>query len=119
MKLTIMDMYAELGKQGFTNRQAKEFVNSMFSVIQDGLKSDGMVKIKGFGTFKTIDIEPRKSIDVATGKRFEIPGHKKIAFMASRELRQSINAEFADLAVKMIEPKNQTWFEKLKMKFFK
>lgn len=119
MKLTIMDMYAELGKQGFSARQAKEFVNSLFSVIQDGLKADGIIKIKGFGTFKTIDIEPRKSIDVVTGKRFEIPSHKKIAFIASRELKQSINAEFADLTVKMIEPKNQTWLEKLKMKLFR
>lgn len=119
MKLTIMDMHAELGKHGFTVRGAKEFVNSMFSVIQDGLKADGIVKIKGFGTFKIIDIESRKSIDVGTGKKFEIPGHKKIVFVASKELKQSINAEFADLTVRMIEPKNQSWLEKFKMKFFK
>lgn len=119
MKLTIMDMHAELAKHGFTNKEAKEFVSSMFSTIQDGLKADGIVKIKGFGTFKTIEVESRESIEVMTGKRFEIPSHKKISFVPSTALKQSINAEFADLAVEMVAPKEKGWFGKFKKKFFK
>ena len=51
-KLLLQDITRELSdKQGITPKQADTFSKMMFDILKEGLTSDGIVKIKGLGTF--------------------------------------------------------------------
>ena len=50
-------------KNGLADNEAQNFVNGIFEVIKEGLETDKLVKIKGFGTFKIIDVDPRESVN--------------------------------------------------------
>lgn len=82
------------------NRIAKDwgdsFVKAFFDLIREGLEKDRIVKIKGLGTFKIIDIEPRESVNVNTGERFQIEGHSKVSFTPDASLKEIVNQPFAD-----------------------
>ena len=64
-------------------------------MIEDSLKHDKLVKIKGLGTFKLIDVDSRESININTGERFVIEGYTKISFTPESALRELINKPFA------------------------
>lgn len=68
-------------KLGLTRKSADAFSKAFWNVIIDGLDADGIVRIKGFGTFKLVDISSRESVNVATGERFVIQGHKRVSFV--------------------------------------
>lgn len=67
-------------KSGVSEKVADDFLNALFSTIQDGLVRDGIVGIQGLGTFKLQDVPARESVNVATGERFTIDGYRKIVF---------------------------------------
>lgn len=73
------------------------FVRTFFNAIVKGLEKDRFVKIKGFGTFKLIDVSSRESVDVNTGNRIEISGHSKITFTPDQFVKDEVNKPFAHL----------------------
>jgi nucleoid DNA-binding protein len=75
----------------------EQFTRVFFQTITKGLESDRIVKIKGFGTFKVIDVSPRESIDVNSGKRIEINGHSKITFTPDTYVKEAVNKPFVHL----------------------
>lgn len=82
-------------KHGMSRKDAEAFVKEFFSLIEEALESDRYVKIKGFGTFKLIDVESRESVNVNTGERFQIPEYTKVSFTPDPALRDAINKPFA------------------------
>ena len=66
----LSDMLAE--KAGINKRTADAFVKAFVQTVIDGGISDGVVKIKGLGTFKTVKVADRESTNVNTGERFLI-----------------------------------------------
>ena len=65
-KLTIQDIAKVLSdRKGLSKNDASNFVNEMFDVIQQALERDMVVKVKGFGTFKIIDVDSRESVNVS------------------------------------------------------
>lgn len=77
-------------------RKAEAFVRTFFEVIEQGLAKDGFAKIKGFGTFKLVAVNPRESVNVNTGERIQITGHTKVTFTPDATLRDLVNSPFAD-----------------------
>jgi len=65
----------------------------------EGLEKDGIVKINGLGTFKVTDVASRSSVNVNTGEKIEIKGHKKLTFLPADALKEKVNQPFA-----MFEP---------------
>ena len=55
-----------------------------------------MVKIKGLGTFKLIEVSDRESVNVNTGERIRIVGHTKVTFTPDNALRDQVNRPFAE-----------------------
>ena len=45
---------------------AETFVNCFFDSINDGLKYDRQVKVRGLGTFKVTAVAARKSVDAVS-----------------------------------------------------
>lgn len=81
---------------GLTKDEAESFVREFFSLVSDALDKDRMVKVKGLGTFRVIDVEDRDSVDVNTGERITISGHKKVTFTPDASLKEEVNKPFAD-----------------------
>ena len=95
-KLTIQEIAAVLQhKNGFDKQEANLFVATMFQIIQERLDADGIVKIKGLGTFKMIDVEARESVSVRTGERVVISGHAKVTFTPDATMKELVNRPFS------------------------
>ena len=95
-RLTIQDLTDLLAaKHSMTKKDAEAFVKEFFLLIEQALENEKTVKIKGLGTFKLIDVDSRKSVNVNTGERFQIKGHTKVSFSPDANLRDTINKPFA------------------------
>lgn len=95
-KLNIQNITEELAESyGISKRDAEAFIKEFFSVIEEGLEKDKYVKIKGFGTFKLIEVDSRESINVNTGERFEIQGHSKVTFTPDNNIKEAVNKPFS------------------------
>ncbi len=95
-KSTIQDLAATLiQRRDMGKKEASQFVNEMFFVIQKSLDQDKLVKVKGLGTFKIIDVDDRESVDVNTGDRVLIEGHGKITFTPDSLMKELVNKPFS------------------------
>lgn len=75
--------------------EAESRIKSYFDIIAETISAGDSVKVKGLGTFKAVGIEPRESVDVTTGKRMLIPGHRRAVFTPEKSLAEKVNAPFA------------------------
>ena len=82
-------------KKHLNKRDASLFVSAMFDIVQQRLETDKLVKVKGLGTFKIIDVEDRESVNVNTGERVLIEGHGKITYVPDALLKELVNKPFS------------------------
>lgn len=81
-----------------------DFVKAFFDAIANALAIDGIVKVKGLGTFKLISVEERKSVNVQTGAEMIIPAHAKVSFTPDKVLKDEINKPYAHLKTYVLNP---------------
>ena len=94
-KITITRLGAMLAlATGKQKELCEDFLKELFSIVEEELLKGESIRIKGFGTFKLIEVEPRKSVNVATGEETLIPGHDKVIFVAAKELASRVNLPF-------------------------
>ena len=79
---------------GMPGELCEKFIKELCSLIADTLETGENVRIKGLGTFKIVEIESRKSVDVTTGEEIEIPSHSRVIFVPCKELASLVNAPF-------------------------
>ena len=95
-KISLIELAAVLSKRyGVNKKDATGFVTQMFDIIQQSLEQDKLVKIKGLGTFKIIDVDDRESVNVNTGERVLIEGHPKITFVPDALMKELVNKPFS------------------------
>lgn len=95
-KISIQDLSSVLvEKRGLSKKDASNFISEMFDVVQQELEKDKLVKIKGLGTFKIIDVDDRESVNVNTGERVLIEGHGKITFTPDTLMKELVNKPFS------------------------
>ena len=95
-KLLLQDLADLMARHdGITKKKADAFVRAFFETIRQGLETDRYVKIKGFGTFKLVEVGERESVNISTGERFQISGHAKISFTPDTALKDLVNRPFA------------------------
>lgn len=95
-KLSLQDLADVLvEKNGLSKQEALHFVSSVFDAVQDGLQKEKLVKIKGLGTFKVIEVEARESVNVNTGERVVIGSHSKITFIPDVAMKELVNKPFS------------------------
>ena len=73
-----------------TKKEAQMAVEAVFGAIKGSLKKKDPVAISGFGTFKVKQTKARQGRNPKTGETIQIPAKKKVAFRASKELKESI-----------------------------
>lgn len=89
----LADMLAQ--KAGISKREAQQFLTDFIETIQDGVNNDKLVKIKGLGTFKVIDVDARESVNVNTGERVIIESHQKLTFTPDAAMKELVNKPFS------------------------
>ena len=95
-KVTIQEIASKLiAQNGLSKKEATLFINMMFDTIREALEREKMVKVKGLGIFKIIDVESRESVNVNTGERVLIEGHNKITFTPDALMKELVNKPFS------------------------
>ena len=89
----LADLLSQAG--GMSKAASEQFVKNFFDIISQSVLSEGLVKVKGLGTFKLVQMEDRESVNVNSGERFTIEGHQKISFIPDADLKERINKPFA------------------------
>ena len=95
-KISTLELASVLSKRyGLNKKAASAFVTSVFDVVQQALEKESVVKVKGLGTFKIIDVDARESVNVNTGERVLIEGHNKITFTPDSLMKELVNKPFS------------------------
>lgn len=95
-KISLSNIADELAsKSGLPRDVADNFMHAFVEAIEKGLQEDNLVKIKGLGTFKLQEVSDRGSIDVNTGERITIKGHRKVTFTPESAMKELVNRPFA------------------------
>ena len=89
----LVDMVAK--KAGTSKRVAELFLKELFATVTQALAAGESVKVKGIGSFKVIQVNARRSVNVNTGEEIEIPGHRKLTFVADKAMAKAVNQPFA------------------------
>lgn len=95
-KISLSNIVDELvAKSGLARDVADNFIHAFVETIEKGLQEDNIVKIKGMGTFKLQEVSDRGSVDVNTGERITIRGHRKVTFTPDSAMKELVNRPFA------------------------
>lgn len=95
-KLNMQDLIDLLvAKNDVSKEEAESFIVELFNLIEKGLATDELTKIKDFGTFKLTHIQERESIDVNTQEKIVIPPHRRVTFVPAQLLKSLVNKPFA------------------------
>ena len=95
-KILLNNIAEELAsKSGLTRDAADNFMRAFVVTIEKGLQEDSIVKVKGLGTFKLLEVSDRDSVNVNTGERITIKGHRKVTFTPDTAMKELVNRPFA------------------------
>lgn len=84
-----------VAKSDISKEEAEKFIVELFNLIEKGLSTDELIKIKDLGTFRLTPIQERESVDVNTKEKILIPAHKRISFIPASLLKTTVNKPFA------------------------
>ena len=95
-KILLSNVAGELAtRSGISREAASTFMHAFIEVIEKGLQTDNIVKVKGLGTFKLQEVNDRDSVDVNTGERITIKGYRKVTFTPDSAMKEFVNRPFA------------------------
>jgi integration host factor subunit beta len=75
-----------------TRKDSEEIVETIFDSIVGSLHRGEKIEIRGFGSFRTRQRQPRVGRNPKTGTRVEVPSKRIPYFKPSKELRDLVNA---------------------------
>ena len=77
---------------GMTQQDSKIIVETIFESIVKALRASEKIEIRGFGSFRTRQRQPRIGRNPRTGARVEVPSKTVAYFRLSKELKEMINS---------------------------
>ncbi len=88
-KAELVDNVAD--KVNLTKKQTEAIVNILFNSITEALSDGDKVELRGFGSFRIRDRNPREGRNPKTGDTVHIPAKKVPFFKAGKELREMVD----------------------------
>lgn len=108
-KLTLQDVTEKVAvRAGVTKKVADDFLRELFALIVESLDKEGLVKIKGLGTFKLKSVEGRKSVNVQTGAEMVIPAHVKVTYTPDKTMSADVNKPYAHMQTYVLDQDGPT-----------
>ncbi len=74
-------------------KDAETVVETLFESIVRSLRAGDKIEIRGFGSFRIRQRNPRIGRNPKTGERVEVPAKKIAFFKPSKELKDLVNAD--------------------------
>lgn len=74
-----------------TRKDSETIVETIFDSIVSSLHKGDKIEIRGFGSFRTRQRQPRVGRNPKTGSRVEVPSKRIPFFKPSKELRDLVN----------------------------
>jgi integration host factor subunit beta len=84
------------GLGDLTRRDGEVIVETIFSSVIGALQGGDKIEIRGFGSFRIRQRNPRIGRNPKTGERVEVPAKRVPYFKPSKELRDLVNPDEAD-----------------------
>lgn len=69
-------------------KEVAAFMSALIPAITKALREDRQVRITNLGTFKLQSVAPRRSVNVATGEAFTLPGYEKLVFAPESSIKE-------------------------------
>ena len=76
-----------------SKKHAEGIVETVFQTIIDALHRGEKIELRGFGSFRLRQREPRKGRNPKTGDKVDVPPKKVPYFKPGKELKELINQE--------------------------
>jgi integration host factor subunit beta len=97
--MTKADLIEEVSRVvEMTRKESEVIVEAIFDSIVRSLRTDDKIEIRGFGSFRTRQRQPRIGRNPKTGARVEVPAKKIPYFKPSKELKDVVNNSGAPAA---------------------
>lgn len=92
MNITKAEIISRISEAvGLTRIETEAVINAFIVVINDALKKGQEVEIRGLGSFRIIEREPRLARNPKTGEKIQLPRRRVPQFRPSKDLRKSVN----------------------------
>jgi integration host factor subunit beta len=88
-KAELVERVAE--KINLTKKQTEAIVNILLDSVTEALSEGDKVELRGFGSFRTRQRNPREGRNPKTGDAVFIPAKKVPFFKAGKELREMVD----------------------------
>src|SRR3990172_6202083 len=90
--MTKADLIEDVSRAAELSRKESEvIVETIFDSIVKSLRSGDKIEIRGFGSFRTRQRQPRLGRNPKAGARGEVPAKKIPFFKPSKELKDLVN----------------------------
>jgi integration host factor subunit beta len=89
---------------GMSRKDSEVIVETIFDSIVRALRTGEKIEIRGFGSFRTRQRQPRIGRNPKTGTRVEVPAKRIPFFKPSKELKDLVNAIQAAAAAEATPP---------------
>lgn len=90
--MTKADLIEEVSRVvEMTRKDSEVIVEAIFDSVVKSLRSQEKIEIRGFGSFRTRQRQPRIGRNPKTGARVEVPAKRIPYFKPSKELKDLVN----------------------------
>jgi integration host factor subunit beta len=79
--------------KNFSKKDVEMICDIIFNSMTESLKGGDKVEIRGFGSFKVKERNPRQGRNPKTGDTIDIPFKKVPFFKAGKELRERVDSD--------------------------
>jgi integration host factor subunit beta len=94
--MTKADLIEEVSRLAeLTRKDSEVIVDTIFDSVVRSLRVGDKIEIRGFGSFRTRQRQPRVGRNPKTGERVEVPAKKIPFFKPSKELKDLVNGSLA------------------------
>ena len=98
---------------GLSKPVSSQLVNSLISKIEDGLTTDGIVKLPGFGNFVTTLKSERTARNPKTGQPVMISPRRVVTFKPSTKLTERVDQTLSQRSQKSETPSTRFKWRKV------
>jgi len=92
MAMTKADLIEEVSKVvDMTRKDSEVIVEAIFDSVVRSLRQGDKIEIRGFGSFRTRQRQPRVGRNPKTGARVDVPAKRIPFFKPSKELKDIVN----------------------------
>ncbi|MEO8593863.1 MAG: HU family DNA-binding protein [Candidatus Solibacter sp.] len=103
--MTKADLIEEVSRVvEMTRKESEVIVEAIFDSIVKSLRTGDKIEIRGFGSFRTRQRQPRIGRNPKTGARVEVPAKKIPYFKPSKELKDVVNNSAAPVPAPAVAP---------------